>query len=362
MTKLSTFASVCALVLASAACLPANATVITFAPGDYDNTANTVGAGPTPVNNQTTGSFRDVYWWGQAYGGGSPGTGSPDFINSGQNLILNGNSAVVGGDNTALNFTGLRIPNGGASFLSIYDTTPGNNAQSNLFSATGGLTISADVLFANAANHSASAGVVALYGGGQDGLALLASNRPGTTDQPTLSLVFQQDNAPTTLTFANLSSTSFVGDTVPGVDIGSGSGDHWYRVVMNLSAVGDAYSVTGQFYNHTDATDPNSGLGSLITSLSWNGSLSNPGNLLDLTNPGEIGLMASTTVGFSDGVDTVHGGTGANPLNDNLGVSITNFSFPGGAVPEPSTWALMIMGFGGIGAALRRRRETAVTA
>jgi hypothetical protein len=29
---------------------------------------------------------------------------------------------------------------------------------------------------------------------------------------------------------------------------------------------------------------------------------------------------------------------------------------PGNAVPEPATWAMMIMGFGGIGAALRRRR------
>ena len=32
------------------------------------------------------------------------------------------------------------------------------------------------------------------------------------------------------------------------------------------------------------------------------------------------------------------------------------------AVPEPSTWAMMIMGFGAIGATLRRRRTTAVAA
>ena len=30
-----------------------------------------------------------------------------------------------------------------------------------------------------------------------------------------------------------------------------------------------------------------------------------------------------------------------------------------GAVPEPSTWAMMLLGFGGIGIALRRRRKTA---
>ena len=32
---------------------------------------------------------------------------------------------------------------------------------------------------------------------------------------------------------------------------------------------------------------------------------------------------------------------------------------PGGAVPEPATWAMMLMGFFGLGAALRGRRELA---
>jgi hypothetical protein len=36
--------------------------------------------------------------------------------------------------------------------------------------------------------------------------------------------------------------------------------------------------------------------------------------------------------------------------------SVLNFSTPGG-VPEPASWALMIMGFGGIGAAMRSRRQ-----
>ncbi len=33
-----------------------------------------------------------------------------------------------------------------------------------------------------------------------------------------------------------------------------------------------------------------------------------------------------------------------------------------GAVPEPATWGLMIMGFGGIGAMLRRRRQAVAVA
>ena len=33
---------------------------------------------------------------------------------------------------------------------------------------------------------------------------------------------------------------------------------------------------------------------------------------------------------------------------------------PGGVIPEPATWAMMIVGFGGIGAMLRRRRSLAL--
>ncbi|MDB5423069.1 MAG: hypothetical protein JWQ29_485 [Phenylobacterium sp.] len=36
-------------------------------------------------------------------------------------------------------------------------------------------------------------------------------------------------------------------------------------------------------------------------------------------------------------------------------------NFAGGAVPEPATWGLMIMGFGALGAVLRRRRAAATT-
>ena len=37
-----------------------------------------------------------------------------------------------------------------------------------------------------------------------------------------------------------------------------------------------------------------------------------------------------------------------------------NFFLVGGSVPEPTTWALMLLGFGGVGAALRSRRRVAV--
>jgi hypothetical protein len=47
----------------------------------------------------------------------------------------------------------------------------------------------------------------------------------------------------------------------------------------------------------------------------------------------------------------------ATNANDNI--ELDNVSYRGGAVPEPATWAIMLVGFGGLGAALRRRRALA---
>jgi hypothetical protein len=327
----------------------------TFAPGDYDNTANTVtGTNAVPVytNNQTTGNFRDVFWWGTAFNGGTAGVGSPDFINSGNNLVLSDNHARPLGDDTALNFTGIRT-SGGASFLSIYDTTPADKTiTKNLFdaSAPGGLTLSADVLFAET-GHSMAGGIVALYNEGQDGLALLAKSA-GNTDDARLDLVFQQSGNPTVLTTAAVPLGAFQSDTNGSVDTGPLSGDHWYRIIMNLSVVGDTWTVNGQFYSHTDPTNPNSALGPLITTLNFSGSVSDPdAAALHLTNPGEIGLMAWTPENFNDGLAA--GGTGADPGVDNIGVSITNFSNT--PVPEPATMFLGGLGLIAFGYAARRR-------
>lgn len=42
----------------------------------------------------------------------------------------------------------------------------------------------------------------------------------------------------------------------------------------------------------------------------------------------------------------------------NFGDDMTSFNFEvGSAVPEPATWALLILGFGGVGAAMRHRRR-----
>jgi hypothetical protein len=50
--------------------------------------------------------------------------------------------------------------------------------------------------------------------------------------------------------------------------------------------------------------------------------------------------------------------TGDNPrLYCNVGGLSCGAPTAGGAVPEPASWALMLIGFGGLGATLRRRRR-----
>jgi hypothetical protein len=65
-------------------------------------------------------------------------------------------------------------------------------------------------------------------------------------------------------------------------------------------------------------------------------------------------------------------GTPAAPTFELGSYTLTNFfgdparltisEAGGGVIPEPAAWAMMIAGFGLVGAGLRRRRETAVTA
>jgi hypothetical protein len=45
-----------------------------------------------------------------------------------------------------------------------------------------------------------------------------------------------------------------------------------------------------------------------------------------------------------------------NTFGINTGTSVFRYETAGGAVPEPASWALMILGFGAIGAAARYRR------
>lgn len=78
-------------------------------------------------------------------------------------------------------------------------------------------------------------------------------------------------------------------------------------------------------------------------------------------------VTGSTGLNFNNGYDvyTIGGlgnfaGIQFSATNDPAGVRYMNISYEalaGGAVPEPSAWALMILGFGVTGAALRRGKQ-----
>ena len=70
--------------------------------------------------------------------------------------------------------------------------------------------------------------------------------------------------------------------------------------------------------------------------------------------------FSTPTFTYNAGVTTVE--SFATAYNSDTG-DVTNLSFTlygGPAVPEPATWAMMLVGFGGLGAAMRSRRKLAV--
>lgn len=77
--------------------------------------------------------------------------------------------------------------------------------------------------------------------------------------------------------------------------------------------------------------------------------------------------IQGTSAGFAQfGGDTVFGGTFMNPVFSTGTYQFTGFfsngtlnvSSIGGAVPEPATWAMLLIGFGAMGFAMRRARQT----
>jgi hypothetical protein len=89
------------------------------------------------------------------------------------------------------------------------------------------------------------------------------------------------------------------------------------------------------------------------------------GTNYDYTLPGNLLTQGDTNASWQWGkrVNFDFGGANVNRIvfsSSSNSFEVDNFA--GGAVPEPMSWALMIMGFGGVGAVLRRRRAVATFA
>ena len=143
------------------------------------------------------------------------------------------------------------------------------------------------------------------------------------------------------------------------------------------ASTGDTYSfVTGlDFISFDWGIDPSSGafdeLSALITLTNYaGGSFSYDPLGLGNDNHVEFGSAQNSArlnwfpIGFDPNVDGSYGveltvrGLAAGPKS--LSIRVDVGAGHQGAIPEPSTWALMVLAFGGAGAALRRRRALAL--
>jgi hypothetical protein len=136
--------------------------------------------------------------------------------------------------------------------------------------------------------------------------------------------------------------------------------------------IGNSGIAAGTFQDLFQFTLPTSGLGSGSISTSTSVLLSTTdtdftsvlinGTAATLTtlNGGITQFASATSVPITAGQLNTLTVNGLSRGNGSYGGQIS-FT-PNSAVPEPGTWAMMLLGFGGMGMAMRRRRRTSLIA
>jgi hypothetical protein len=119
---------------------------------------------------------------------------------------------------------------------------------------------------------------------------------------------------------------------------------------------------TGACGTIADLTNFREGAQSIANFFTLSGGTNASPISFDLSSIDRIGSLGANILGFSASGTLRYAGYDATPgtfLFTTQGTRTTSFSasaFTTAAVPEPATWALMILGFGVVGYSMRRRR------
>jgi hypothetical protein len=130
---------------------------------------------------------------------------------------------------------------------------------------------------------------------------------------------------------------------------------------MNVSSTGAPWGGTISFLRTSDLANllTLTFSGATLAGAGGSGALfgSEPGGSVTYTSD-FLDFTGQTEGNFSIGLSSIEPGFGANLWTaDSVGTFGSDSGNGGGAIPEPATWAMMIMGFGGVGALMRRRRH-----
>jgi choice-of-anchor A domain-containing protein len=259
----------------------------------------------------------------------TPGLTVVGNVSGGHKNLDRGSGANVGGNVSS----GFNL-NGGIHTVNVGGAISNTNVNQNIINANlnatnpaflAGLTGQRDALIDSLTELS-----LALSGLGPSATASIAHNRATFNAMPDGNGL-----AVFTLTAADLNSFGEIQFNRNGADTVIVNVDGAV-VTLNDNFLGNAANL-GQnvIWNFHNATD-------LSLTTSWRGSVLAP--------------LANGTIG-----NYIEGSAVFNNLNQNgeihLGTYAGNFTPPTGAVPEPSTWAMLLLGFGALGSLVRRRRS-----
>lgn len=274
------------------------------------------------------------------------------FCNFGAASVL---LTVAASANAATLISEVVVPGAGSGSIVSNSTDPGFSPVLNQNVTAGGVAITSSINLTSGSLR----GTVNSVGSQRGGYFNLNATEqfnftiPGALASTVTSIGFRQffgaDLAVTGASSVTLQSTIFSPFNVMSAFVGLTSGD--FR----------PFYAYGNGYNFPDLPVSRGGLGELsgrFDHVTWfNVTGPNPELLLSITvqaiaaSNSWLNFGNSAHVGFvlPDGVS----------FSSPSGIALTQGAFPGTGVPEPASWAMLIAGFGLVGAALRRRRTLA---